>query len=203
MKVFISFASPDHNLMHLLSTQLVEYGLTPLVAVQRRTPGARLDEKVREMIGESDAIVVLHTPQASRSHWVQQEIGCAKTLGRYVVPLKTRGTRLTAMLDGTEYSEFSTHSATEDFRRVASFLRDYGKKNKFAVGPMGSGSISDVIGFAERYLLHLPHAMQCPGCNNIDVHVFVCPLCGKWICTECGKVIPPSARAPGSRGHHA
>src|SRR5262245_48531578 len=129
MKVFISFASHDHDLMHLLSTQLVEYGLTPLVAVQRRTPGARRDEKVQAMIEEADALVVLLTPRACRSQWVQQEIGCAKTLKRYVVPLKTRGTRLGAMLDGLEYYEFSARKASEDFRRVASFLRTHGEKN--------------------------------------------------------------------------
>ena len=87
MKVFISFANHDHELMHLLSTQLVEYGITSLVAVQRGTPGARLDEKIRAMIAESDAFLVLYTPQAVRSERVQQEIGCAKTNGRCVVPL--------------------------------------------------------------------------------------------------------------------
>lgn len=125
MKVFISFANHDHELMHLLSTQLVEYGITPLVAVQRGTPGARLDEKIRAMIAESDAFLVLYTPQAVRSEWVQQEIGCAKTNGRCVVPLKTRETRLTAMLDGIEHYQFSAGNAIEDFRRVASFLRGH------------------------------------------------------------------------------
>jgi hypothetical protein len=192
MKVFVSFAQRDHRLVHALSGALVERGMTPFVATQRLSPGSRLDEKVRDMIRDSDCVVVLNTPNASRSRWVQQEIGCVKALGKHLVPLKTRQSRLAAMLEGHEYYQFKASDPRADFARVALLLRDFAREKGISVD---TGSAGDEVGFAERYLLHLPHAMTCPRCRTVDVHVFVCPLCGKWICPRCGETIPPSSRA--------
>jgi hypothetical protein len=80
MKVFLSFAQPDHRLIHVLSGALIEVGITPLVAGQRLSPGRRLEDKVCDMIAESDCVLVLNTTRGAKSHWVQQEIGCAKAL---------------------------------------------------------------------------------------------------------------------------
>jgi TIR domain len=82
MKVFLSFAQPDHRLIHVLSGALTEAGITPLVAAQRLSPGRRLEDKVRDMIAEADCLVVLNTVHGAKSRWVQQEIGCAKALCR-------------------------------------------------------------------------------------------------------------------------
>jgi hypothetical protein len=133
MKVFISFAQPDHRLVHVLSGALTENGIMPLIAAQRLSPGRRLEDKIREMIAESDCIIVLNTVRGSRSRWVQQEIGCAKALQKDVIPLKTRNSHLSAMLDGYEYHTFSLSDPRLDFDRVASYLCDYATKKGLRV----------------------------------------------------------------------
>ena len=189
MKVFISFAQADHRLMHSLSGALVEAGISPLVAIQRLAPGSRLDDKVEAMIQESDCVVVLNTPKTLLSRWVQQEIGCAKGRSKYIVPLKTRGTRLGAMLEGLEHYQFKMSDPREDFVRVASFLRTFAEERGLPVAKVNEGLSRD------SPLVHLPRALLCPKCGLAENHVFVCLLCGEWICTDCGATIPPTSRA--------
>jgi hypothetical protein len=189
VKVFISFAQTDHRLVHVLSGALTEAGITPLIAAQRMSPGRRLEDKIRDMIAESDCVVVLNTLRGAKSRWVQQEIGCAKALEKYIVPLKTRASRLAAMLDGYEHHTFSSSDPFSDFARVAAYLRGYAEQRGLPLYK------ANEIETDEGLILHLPHAVICPRCKNTDVHVFLCLICGEWVCTECGETIPPSARA--------
>ena len=66
MKAFISFTTPDHRLVHVLSGALTEAGITPLIAALRLSPGRRLEDKVRDMIAECDCVVVLNTVRGSK-----------------------------------------------------------------------------------------------------------------------------------------
>lgn len=192
MKVFISFAKQDHHLVHHLIGLFVEQGITPLVATQRLSPGERLDEKVRRMIKESNCVLVIYTTNAARSRWVEQEIGVAKAFNKYIVPLKTHKSKLSAMLDGYEYYEFNASDPATDFFRVTEYLKEVAVAKGFTIQEIEFDS-DDFI------LLHLPHAMLCPKCKAVDIHVFLCLLCGEWICGPCGATIPPSSRAGGNK----
>ncbi len=186
MKAFISFAQRDHQLMHHLSGALAEKGISPLVATTRLSPGVRLDDKVKRMIRESHVVVLLNTPTASRSRWVQQEIGCAKAFSKTIIPLKTRGAKLAAMLEGVEYYEFKASDPADNFCRVASYLSDYADEKRIKINKKESRSDLNKL----FQLVHLPQAMLCPSCKTVDVHVAVCLMCGDWVCFECGYTIP-------------
>lgn len=190
MKVFVSFAQRDHKLVHTFCGVLIEKGITPLVAAQRLAPGSRLDDKIRDMIKESDCVVVLNTPNGSRSRWVQQEIGCAKALEKPIIPLKTRQARIAAMLQGYEYYLFKTVDPRDDFRRVSSFLRDFAEEKGIPLPKRSDREPSDW-----SLILHLPHAMLCPKCKKTEIHVGLCLICGDWLCIGCGETVPPSSRA--------
>jgi len=192
MKVFISFAQKDHHLVLLLSSVLLENGLTPLVATQRLTPGVRLDDKVHQMINESDCVIALNTPNAAESIWVQQEIGTARALGKYIVPLKSRRVRLTAMLEGYEYYEFKTSDPKGDFNHIATFLINYAAQHDI---DFASIDTSDEALSKFSQILHLPNALVCPQCKIVNNHVWICLLCGDWLCVECGELVPPESRA--------
>ena len=155
-------------------------------------PGVRIDEKVQKLIQDAHVVVVLNTATSSRSRWVQQEIGAAKALSKLIVPLKTRGSKLAAMLEGCEYYEFKASDPDHDFYRVACYLREYATKRRIKVFEK-----PDPIHEYEQLfqLAHLPQAMLCPGCKTVDVHVFVCLLCGEWVCPECGETIPYESTA--------
>jgi hypothetical protein len=194
MRVFISHAQPDHQLVHALTRSLHEAGLDPVVAIYRPMPGSRLDEKVRRLIRESDCVLVLNTSGASKSRWVQQEIGCAKAFRKHIVPLKTRGARIAAMLEGYEYYPLSQSASRSAFHRIADFLREWALEKGLEVRATASSGAEDDI---DKYgqVLHLPHAVICPACKRVDHHVFVCLLCGQWVCWGCGGTVPPPSPA--------
>ena len=189
MKTFISFAENDHKFIHVLSGVLVQSGIDPLVASQVLAPGTPLDVKVQKMIKEADVILVILTSSSLRSRWVQQEIGFAKACNKPIVPLKTRGVSLPALLVGLEYVEFKPVNPVAGFEVVCRFLCDFADKHNIVIRK------TVAVGSDDFRLLHLSHAMLCPKCKNVNVHVFVCLLCGEWVCVECGETIPPSSRA--------
>lgn len=157
MKVFVSHTQADHQLVHVLARALHERGLEPVVAAFRPMPGSRLGDKVRLLIEGSDCVVVLNTSGASRSRWVQQEIGCAKAFGKHIVPLKTRGARLAAMLEGYEYYPITRGDAGKGLRRVAALLRRWAQDNGLKVAPE-----TDSAGVDKFFqILHLPQALIC------------------------------------------
>jgi hypothetical protein len=191
MKVFISFSQSDHRFAHILAAHLVDIGIEPLIATTHVTPGARLDEKVKKMIRQANAIVVLLTPGANRSKWVQQEIGCAKAFSKQIIPVKSKSVRLPAMLEGIEYFLFKRSEPAGDFARVAAFLGDEAEKRGIRLRK-SSSSAASVWEWAQ--ILHLPSAVICPHCKKIDNHVAVCLLRGDWVCFNCGETVPPGSR---------
>ncbi|MBI4465516.1 MAG: TIR domain-containing protein [Acidobacteria bacterium] len=140
---------------------------------------------------ESDCVVVLCTAIAAKSRWVQQEIGCAKALNKHIVPLKTRGARLAAMLEGYEYYKFKRTDASSEFSHIASLLRQWALDRRLKVGPETDAPNIDKF----FQILHLPHALVCLRCKNVDNHLAVCFLCGDWVCFHCGHTVPPESRA--------
>ena len=77
-----------------------------MVATERRSPGVRLDLKVRRLINEADSFVVLLTKKGGQSRWVQQEIGAAQSYSKRIFALKARSVGVPGMLEGTEYLPF-------------------------------------------------------------------------------------------------
>jgi len=189
MKAFVSFAQKDHKLIHVLSGILVQSGIDALVATQVLTPGVRIDTKVQSMINEADVFVLILTPNALRSRWVQQEIGYARAQDKPITSLKSRTVSLPAMLDGLEYVQFKVSDPVPGFEAACRFLCNFGDKHKLN---RRKSKLDNADGFE---ILHLPNAMLCPRCKHVDVHVFVCLACGEWVCAICGETIPPSSLA--------
>ena len=191
MKVFISHDEKnDHRLAHSLAGLLLESGMEPLIASQRRQPGKAIDEKIREMIEESDCVVVFVTYYGNRNQWVQQEIGLAKALDKHIVPVTTRGVRPVGALGNlTEYLRIKRKDPSYGYAILITALKAYAADNGIEVGKPRSDDAA-----SEFTIIHLTSAHRCPQCGNIDIHVGLCHLCGDWVCLPCGETIPPTAR---------
>ena len=76
MKIFISYNRDDEALAHLLSYILTNSGIKCMI--DRYLPTARpFGTNLRDMIEESDLVLVLLTKNSITSPWVNQEIGYA------------------------------------------------------------------------------------------------------------------------------
>ena len=74
MKVFISHAYTDDPFVRKVATGLKKVGLEVWDATREILPGDNWADKVARALEESEAMVVLLTPDALRSNWVCWEI---------------------------------------------------------------------------------------------------------------------------------
>ena len=74
MKVFISHAYTDEPFVRKVATGLEKVGLEVWDATREILPGDNWADKVARALKESEAMVVLLTPDALRSSWVHWEI---------------------------------------------------------------------------------------------------------------------------------
>jgi hypothetical protein len=94
MKVFISYAGTDVRAAETVAAALSKRGLEPWIAANAKV-GGELHKSVTNALEESDAMVVLVSPDAMRSQWVQSEIELALTTPRFkdrLIPLLVRPT---------------------------------------------------------------------------------------------------------------
>ena len=74
MKVFISHAYSDEQLAQKVAAILQEAGLEVWDAMREILPGDNWAQHVSNALQESEAMVVLLTPDAVRSEWVRREM---------------------------------------------------------------------------------------------------------------------------------
>jgi len=126
--IFFSHSSRDRDWCELLALEARKVGVETYFAEHDPQPGTPLADKVKRNITGCDAFVVLLTHNTANSAYVHQEIGCALTHGKLVIPLIQPGIgeEQLAMLKGLEYIEFdfdNPHAGIESFsaaiRRVA------------------------------------------------------------------------------------
>lgn len=190
MKAFLSYSSDDHSLVHTISGVLIEAGIEPVVASQELAPGRPLSEKIKRLIRESDCVVAVLTQSVLDSDWVQQELACADAHSQRVVPLTTQHEEsLPAMFEGVEYYPLELDDLEPHLWRVAVHLREWALENGLEVRDTSDLELDDFE------LLHLPRALVCPVCGNVENHAWLCLYCGDWVCVECGGTVPPSSVA--------
>ena len=83
MKVFISHAYTDDPFARKVAAGLEKVGLEVWDATREILPGDNWADKVARALEESEAMVVLLTPDALRSNWVSWEIQYALGEQRY------------------------------------------------------------------------------------------------------------------------
>lgn len=87
MKIFISYSTPDINLVQLFGKYLSSFGEIKYWA-KDNIPGNESWETIFSWIDNSDVVLVLITGNTvSRAMSVGQEIGRAKTKNRLIIPI--------------------------------------------------------------------------------------------------------------------
>lgn len=92
--------------------------------------GELVSEKVKREIRDSDCVLAVFTKAATRSEWVQQEIGLAKGLGKDIVPLVEQGAKVGALLCGIEYISFRRREIEDIQNKVINRLEQLKKVRK-------------------------------------------------------------------------
>ncbi|MBK9730021.1 MAG: toll/interleukin-1 receptor domain-containing protein [Chitinophagaceae bacterium] len=82
MKIFVSHALIDHELINSIKKTLEPHGIALLVAEHYEDLQRTITEKIENMIKTSDIALILLTENGFNSNFVQQEIGYIKSLNK-------------------------------------------------------------------------------------------------------------------------
>jgi hypothetical protein len=96
MKVFLSYSGSERSLAERIRNDLAAAGISVWDAVQEIVPGENWPKKVGKALDESNAMVVLISPEAVRSRWIKHEIDYALGSPRFegrLIPVLARPTR--------------------------------------------------------------------------------------------------------------
>lgn len=96
MKVFLSYSSEDREVAKELASRLAKAGLGTWDPAEALFPGDNWALRIGKALAESDAMVVLISPQSVKSEWVQHELQYALSAPRYkgrVIPVVVKPTK--------------------------------------------------------------------------------------------------------------
>jgi len=123
MRVFISYAFSDEQIMNLLRQELNKYGIETYVAVHDLRYGEPLGQKIEEEIEKSDALIVILTRESAASPSVNQELAFAKAKGINIIPLLEKGAKIGVLLRGLEYLELKKGRIRSVCEEIVRYLR--------------------------------------------------------------------------------
>jgi hypothetical protein len=89
--IFISYSKQDVDFVRYLRTLLQDAGFPVWVDEQGLTPSERWWRTIEQKIQEAQAVVVVMTPAAYESDWVERELLLAEKLGRPIFPILRAG----------------------------------------------------------------------------------------------------------------
>jgi hypothetical protein len=93
-RVFISYAQNDTPLVRKLVAELRNLTVAGWMDASDIAGGAVISSAVRDALQRSAAVLVLLSPRALQSRWVQFEIGAAEALGKPIIPVIIEGDNL-------------------------------------------------------------------------------------------------------------
>jgi len=96
--VFISYAHSDSDEAHRLVESLQAGNVTGFLDRADIVAGDVISSDVRSALKQSTAVIVLLSPRALHSEWVQFEIGAAEAMGKKIIPIIVSGERLEEQL---------------------------------------------------------------------------------------------------------
>jgi uncharacterized protein YjbI with pentapeptide repeats len=96
--LFISYARSDAEAAERLVKALSAVNVVGWLDHADIAAGNSFGAEVRKALLTSDAVLVLLSPRALHSEWVQFEIGAAESLGKYVIPVIISGEHLEQQL---------------------------------------------------------------------------------------------------------
>ncbi len=122
MRVFVSYAFSDEEIMKRICEELHRYRIETYVAVHDKRPGKSLPKKIEENIQRSDATIVLLTRNSATSPSVNQELAFAKAKGIRIIPVVENGVKVGVLLQGLEYVVFERDRIPQVSKKIAESL---------------------------------------------------------------------------------
>ena len=107
MSIFLSYCEEDAKLVHRVFWILFRMHLEPYAYMLYPEPGEFIHDVVIRRINRSDYVIPFLTRDGVRSQWVNQEIGAAHALGKYIIPIREVGVESKGFVELRHYIDYS------------------------------------------------------------------------------------------------
>lgn len=116
--VFVSYSTKDASFITLLSQSLKQNGIDAFVTRTNAEAGKPLWPQIVQAILDSDLVVVVYTPSAAASSFVNQELSWAVANKKQIVVLAETHGDLVGALEGRKYVKFRAEQPEETIRET-------------------------------------------------------------------------------------
>ncbi|KAF5087182.1 TIR domain protein [anaerobic digester metagenome] len=122
--VFVSYSTKDVETIKPIVQQMQSIpGLTVFFADRSLNPGDFISQRIIQNIKAADLFIVYYSEAASKSTYVQQEIGVARGNNKIILPILLDQTKPSAMLNDVHYLDLHDESKREiELGRLFQFL---------------------------------------------------------------------------------
>ncbi|MBN1121862.1 MAG: SUMF1/EgtB/PvdO family nonheme iron enzyme [Anaerolineae bacterium] len=127
--LFVSYSRDDTLAMNVIRDNLRKLGFNLWIDLEHLPPGAEQWMcSIKHAVGESDGMLVLCSPSAEKSEWVNREIHMAQTAGKPVIPVLIAGEEwesIPAALMGNQYCDMRGRANPEQgFQKLVMWLSE-------------------------------------------------------------------------------
>jgi hypothetical protein len=128
--VFVSHScsNEDHAIVDAICADLKESDVESYVSDRHPEPGRTIEEKLKEAIAKSDALIVVWTKGGRDSQWVNQEVGIARGLGKLVIPFVEVGVQVAGVLAGIEFARLDRDNPRKTVAKLKEYLSHLTRK---------------------------------------------------------------------------
>ncbi|MBC7871959.1 MAG: TIR domain-containing protein [Chitinophagaceae bacterium] len=115
--VFISYSHIDRLIANVFDNKVREMGYLPWIDFAGIRGGDEWRKSIDRALRQSSAVLVLMTPEAVKSQWVEYEVTCARSYHHTIIPLMIRPCDMPPFLEALQYIDFH-HSMDQGFRQL-------------------------------------------------------------------------------------
>lgn len=131
-EVFISYSSRQTQVAHEICRQIRETGVSCWIAPESIPEGSSYQELIPEAISSAKVVVLVLSPDAVRSRWVQKEIGSAIGADKMILPYQLTdfeiGRQFMFLLDGEQimrHREEAGAGTAHSYQDLTGRIREY------------------------------------------------------------------------------
>jgi hypothetical protein len=121
--VFVSHSAKDGQFIEVIRGALRGTGARAYVAEEDVTPGAKLPKKIRTKIDDCDMFLLLLTENSAASSFVNQEIGYALGLEKFILPVVIGDTCPRNLCADIEYIRFDPANPLPSIRTIRAVVK--------------------------------------------------------------------------------
>lgn len=103
--IFVSYSSNDSDYAKKLHDHLFSEGFEVWLDRERLKPGTRFTPELERAVKECAALIVIMSPEAKDSPWVENEVLTAKNAKKLIFPVLLRGQNWDMQFAGVQYTD--------------------------------------------------------------------------------------------------